>query len=197
MKALTLWQPWASLCVLPRPCDCGAPIVWRYGLWVHQESFGYTNMCRIPGSLFKAIPFKTIETRSWPAPPALIGQRIAIHAAKRRVDQVGCDVLNEAGWPIAIPQVPLGAVVGTAVLTDCVPIDDCGGYYESVVKVRRDNGTLWRCYVDRHPADADDVSDQLPFGDFAPGRWAWLLADAEPCDPIPVTGRQGVWNWES
>ena len=96
-----------------------------------------------------------------------------------------------------LPRTGLGAVVGTAVLTDCVPIDDCGGYYESVVKVRRDNGTLWRCYVDRHPADADDVSDQLPFGDFAPGRWAWLLADAEPCDPIPVTGRQGVWNWES
>lgn len=44
MKAVSLWQPWASLIA------CGA---------------------------------KTIETRSWPAPRTVVGQRIAIHAAKR------------------------------------------------------------------------------------------------------------------
>ena len=63
MKAITLWQPWASLCVIPRPID---PATF--------STFGGA----IP------LPFKTIETRSWPAPKSLIGQRIAIHAAKRK-----------------------------------------------------------------------------------------------------------------
>jgi hypothetical protein len=43
VKALPLWQPWASL------VEVGA---------------------------------KRIETRHWPAPAALLGQRIAIHATK-------------------------------------------------------------------------------------------------------------------
>jgi hypothetical protein len=40
------------------------------------------------------------------------------------------------------------------------------------------------------------IEDQLPYGDFAPGRWAWLLADIEPLDePVPAKGRQGIWEW--
>ena len=27
-----------------------------------------------------------------------------------------------------------------------------------------------------------DVTDQLPYGDFAPGRWAWLLTNVQPTD---------------
>jgi hypothetical protein len=44
VKALPLWQPWASLVAL--------------------------------------VGAKRVETRHWPAPPRLIGQRIAIHATK-------------------------------------------------------------------------------------------------------------------
>jgi len=36
-----------------------------------------------PWATAMAAGFKTIETRPWPAPKNLIGQRIAIHAAKR------------------------------------------------------------------------------------------------------------------
>lgn len=38
-----------------------------------------------------------------------------------------------------------------------------------------------------------DQSDQLPFGDFTPGRWGWMLTDPRPCDPVPCKGRQGVF----
>jgi len=210
MKALTLWQPWASLCVLPQPCSCGAPIVWHHGVWCHRESFGFTNTCRTPGQLLNARPFKTVETRSWCAPKALIGQRIAIHAAKKRPRDVWPDFRRDAEYPAELAPFydyeryveitessdgdscrhrwagPLGAVVGTAVLTDCIPmvgLDDS----------RTALAMIWR--PNQHPIWTD-VSDQLPFGVFAPGRWAWLLADAEPCDPYPAVGRQGIWNWE-
>ena len=41
------------------------------------------------------------------------------------------------------------------------------------------------------------VTEQLPFGDFAPGRYAWLLTDITPCNPQPAKGRQGLWDWEA
>jgi len=196
VKALTLWQPWASLCVLPRMLEGG------------------TATATGPFRVFNAGPFKTIETRSWPAPKALIGQRIAIHAAQRPVP--GVDQLGESdywydafgmwtetksmdGRNVITDPWPLGAVVGTAVLTDCVPIyhigqligGSGGALWPNIQINGRDLATLTDG-KDRH----DDVSDQRPFGDFAPGRWAWLLADAEQCEPIPATGRQGIWNWD-
>jgi hypothetical protein len=46
------------------------------------------------------------------------------------------------------------------------------------------------------PSWPDDVTDQLPFGDFTPGRYAWLLEDITPCDQVSAKGRQGLWNWQ-
>jgi len=197
VKALTLWQPWASLCVLRPMCD---------------DCSGTGRCCDTFGDNWEPCttchPFKTIETRSWPAPKALIGQRIAIHAAKRKpeIELIGewntglvtCfdgDVwwLDDQSQPVGqgFHQMPLGAVVGTAVLTDCVPMTV--GHPDATVvhlAMEKDRLTLCRNY------EQVDVSDQGPFGVFAPYRWAWLLADVEPCDPIPAVGRQGIWNWE-
>lgn len=158
MKALTLWQPWASLI---------------------------------------AIGVKTIETRSWAAPKSLIGQRIAIHAAKRPSDTEADfrfePVLHEHG--MCFVDLPLGAVLSTSLLVDCLPMIDAndpipmlGGF----VYVDPD-------FIQIH-ADADDsaptyIEDQLAYGDFRSGRWAWLLDDNEQLDkPLPATGRQGMWD---
>lgn len=50
---------------------------------------------------------------------------------------------------------------------------------------------------------AFEVSDQLPYGDFAPGRFAWLLDDVEPtterCPECwgevahPIEENRGCW----
>lgn len=45
-------------------------------------------------------------------------------------------------------------------------------------------------------ARGTDITDQLPIGDFTPGRYAWLLTDITPCDPVPAKGRQVLWEWE-
>lgn len=169
---------------------------------------------------------KTIETRDWTAPRSLIGQRIAIHAAatKRPVaellkaeafgelvdpgedDPFGVrparavlDAVRSAfGEPVDLP---LGAVVGTAVLAACVPmIDDQDGFCSGpqdpaciMLNARQQRARYWR----RGDRMGVDVTDQLPFGWFAGGRWAWVLADVEPFDePTPATGRQGLWEWK-
>ena len=38
----------------------------------------------------------------------------------------------------------------------------------------------------------EDLSDQLPFGDFTVGRFAWLLDNVRPIDPVPMKGAQGL-----
>lgn len=39
-----------------------------------------------------------------------------------------------------------------------------------------------------------EVSDQAPFGDWTPGRWAWSLQSPIPFnEPVPMRGRQGIW----
>lgn len=202
MKAITLWQPWATLI---------------------------------------AIGAKTIETRSWPAPPALYGQRIAIHAASKlpryhrfgpytcepcwtKVNHIAdcecddgispaCTRGSEASWVLtgdpegaATIDLPLGAIIATARLRACVPmIDVVAGTgpadhdaHQHALYIEPDNISI----VDRfayHDVPGREVSvvDQLPYGSYEPGRWAWLLDDIEELNkPIGFRGRQRVWNWD-
>lgn len=39
------------------------------------------------------------------------------------------------------------------------------------------------------------IEDERPYGDFTPGRYAWLLANVRPlAEPVPTKGRQGLWT---
>jgi hypothetical protein len=99
---------------------------------------------------------------------------------------------------------PLGAVVATCTLADVVPI--VTGRSRSILLeertlVVREERPPWSsastltAWVEIG-ARGEKVTDQLPFGDFTPGRYAWLLTDITPCDPVPAKGRQGLWNWQ-
>lgn len=192
MKAVSLWQPWASLIAL------GA---------------------------------KTIETRSWKAPGSLIGEQIAIAATasmppygKRYVSGITLSRDAWGFWRLTTPlgivdPVPLGAVVATAVLADCVPIheefcscDTRGGHGTYALAWSRGGGphvglfdTNGRGY--EHPAwtpsrldcgDSAHPRQQGPYGDYRCGRWAWLLEDVQPLtQPVPVKGKQRLWNWDA
>lgn len=181
MKALTIRQPWASLI---------------------------------------ALGVKTIETRSWRAPQSLIGQTIAIHAGKW-TPRIGAfagpihegpdggyeyamlrDRDGERPWKLWSPEgwmtLPLGAVVATATLAGCLPMvdNDTGN--------NRPKQNRYVYMLDDEAMAIDltltaerytSITDQLPYGDFAPGRWAWMLTNVQPCEPIPAKGKQGLWEW--
>lgn len=173
MKALTLTQPWASLVELGE---------------------------------------KWIETRSWRT-----GHRgpIAIHAGKRKAHDVR---LGDWRWqrdtsylwrPRAnraeIPEsyeVSTGAVVAIAFLVDVVPIVEIYDARDGrqVVAGARDLGalTLWEEWPPEvEDTTTRDVSDQLPFGDFTPGRHAWILKNIRPIDPVPASGALHLWEWDA
>ena len=127
---------------------------------------------------------KTIETRGWPPPRGLMGQQIAIHAAKaietadvrgRGRHHLIAAALNDPEWDKNIPR---GAVVCTAILDHAARVT--GPEHNGQVTV-----------ANKRWVKIDE------WGDFGPGRWLWFLRDVEPVDPpAPARGRQGFWNWE-
>lgn len=144
MKALTLTQPYASLV---------------------------------------AIGAKRIETRScgtnYRGP-------LAIHAAKG-LGPVGgpqglfdlclTDPFRSALWAAGLDLhapddgVPLGVIVATCRIAECVPVEHVDAIYSP-------------------------SRNERAFGDYSPGRFAWFLADivALP-EPIPARGLLGLWEW--
>lgn len=144
MKAISLWQPWASL-------------IGRG---------------------------KSIETRSWSTSHR---GPIAIHAAKRfTAEEVEtCEtapffhVLKDAGFAqldhnglYMRMMFPFGAIVATANLVDCV-----------------------RSEIIRPKLAALGQWDELAFGNYQTGRWAWIMSDIRPLkEPIRYTGRQQLFD---
>lgn len=223
--AISLHQPGATLCVTPAPL-------------LYPKPGGYVDWPMV----------KRFVTRSRPCPPKHIGQRIAIHAAKRVPDvdeggfgniggEFGIDFTKtifptEPGhpWhPLAVGDwyayqrpnppgrvetvfpLPLGAVAATAVVARSLPIlaldqDPSPGRDEWVPHIapaRFAGLVLWdypgeyiEC-VGRYGWKHADISDQLLYGDWTPGRWAWELTDVEPlAEPVPWKGRQGWFTVE-
>ena len=106
---------------------------------------------------------------------------------------------------------PLGAIVATCTLVDVVPIYRSSQWpydlQDQPAVVLADERWPIGVYPELVAFTAEtmaadepgvDVSDQLPYGLYEPGRYAWLLADVVPVDPpVPFKGGQGLTKtWE-
>lgn len=193
MKAISLHQPWATLLVTRQPLNVAD---------------------RVGGQTWPQPMVKRIETRSWPCPPAVIGERLAFHAtqtepwhALSQGDHIGKWRVKEDddgfyGYPIdadAVPvtRLPLGAIVGSGVVTASLPIYPAPTGPDEPdhpwVGFLGPSSRILACWqVDKHFPPLlswRDVSDQLPYGDFTPGRFAWIIEDAAP------TTERCPWCW--
>ena len=134
-----------------------------------------------PYATLIAIGAKRSETRSW---PTRYRGPLAIHAARVLEAQARAlcsrepfrSALARAGYngPDALP---LGAVVATCRLVDCLPTG---------------------AHADHPPAHLPPAdSAERAFGDYAPGRYLWLLEDVVSVSPPrPARGKQGFWEWQ-
>ena len=139
---------------------------------------------------------KVFETRSWKPPKNLIGQRIAIHAAKKNptreeIDNYPPSIRREMEklygftnwWEI----IPYGAIIATTTITGFFYVQEVVDVLVRVKGLRTDethNGTPGCLDIDM-------------FGDYSPGRYAWRLSDvSKETEPIPAKGKLGLWVWK-
>lgn len=186
MKALTLHQPHASLVAL---------------LVKSIETRSWATKYRGPLAIHAGRSESALHYPGWleehqgEAEPALMpfADRITMTHAHRH------------GVLKAVHDLPLGAIVATAPLVDVVPIVNVGE--EQAVRrieVGFSAGEPNLMLCDPHPdgepgVDFDasdfyvaDVTSQLPYGDFTPGRFAWLLEDIKPTtERCPACGGTG------
>lgn len=153
-----------------------------------------------PYATLIATGHKTIETRGW---YTNYRGKLAIHAGKNMKPVGGAkglkslclrqpyyDSIRQSGqsWVEAYAALPLGAIVATCTLVDCIPVED--------VEFHSDRTGAWK----RHTSGMIfATSQEFVFGDYSRhcGRFAWLLSDIKPlATPIPATGHQGLWNWD-
>lgn len=131
---------------------------------------------------------------------------------------------DRLAWPYRLPT---GAIVATATIVNCLPIVE----RTWPQNVTQDCLSIHAPGDDEYPRmlrwtpgqnEALNISDQLPYGDYTPGRYAYELADVRPvnhrcpacwgagvigavfcqtckgkttCHPVTVTGHQGWWWW--
>jgi len=94
---------------------------------------------------------------------------------------------------------------------------DEGDYPGRSVVVVHDDGVVMLDTADQHVID---ITSQKVYNDFAPGRFAWILSDVKPVEercplcwgegsrqvcplcraklvsnPVPASGRSGLWDW--
>lgn len=168
MKALTLWQPWASL---------------------------------------MALGVKWIETRSWSTSyrgwlaihAAARRPEIGLVLGDRVVGTLnGEPVLHGVATPLVTKALPLGSIVAAGRLVDVLPITDRWPDVHLLARLQRDapRERSRSMFLRRHEllgGEADGLcfvssdggrgytdgwaNDQIPFGDFTPGRFAWIFED--------------------
>lgn len=152
MKALTLHQPWAQ---------------------------------------FVALGVKTIETRSWSTD---YRGRLLIHAGAQRSHHgkfylfarcalIAGHITKERERAIRYMEIPFGAIVASCELVNVLPVLE--GTAELALAEPRpclvphgNELTMWT----GNGYEGWDVDDQLPYGDFTPGRYAWILEDIKPVE---------------
>lgn len=118
---------------------------------------------------------KRVETRHWPAPRTILGQRVGIHACVTRANLHFC---RTSPFNLYVPdetELPFGAIVATAVISACVEMTE-----SNIAKVRAER------------------PHEIAFGDWTPGRYAWVLKEvmplSRPVKRLPEWAGQGIFN---
>lgn len=135
-----------------------------------------------PWATLVAIGAKRIETRSW---RTSYRGSLAIHAAKGfpHWARETCDE-PEFAKELGSIYLPLGFVIAECRLISCIPTRELKTNRVIEVDYLAGCGDFYMSDLER------------TFGNYEPGRWAWLLADVKPLPwPVPAKGALGLWDW--
>ncbi len=157
-----------------------------------------------PWATLVAIGAKRIETRSWKTD---YRGPLAIHAAKG-FPKFARDICMYKPFVCALMEhdyatgyvnseipmllypdekpLPLGEIVATCQLVRVARIQ----HPPEKIQGWRWDGPDGKQY------EFELSNDEIAFGNYSPGRYAWMLDDIQPLsDPIPAKGKLGLWEW--
>jgi len=178
LKALTVWQPWASLLA-------GGQKKFETRSWATK----YRGPIAIHAGLGR---------------PILAVQKSVIAGGHRRLD---CDeniqredmlealvkafedyaTIPADGVMDYLDELPLGCIVATGVLVGCHEIDG--------IREMSCAPTEYGCWDCNNKSWIDPSDDDLMFGNWNVGNFAWEIKDIKRITPIPFKGQQGLWEW--
>ncbi len=143
---------------------------------------------------------KKVETRSW-HPSRELPLTVAIHASRampscwelfnhpkdcahyrESLKEIGCPVEFVRGmdrWRVDSAKLPRGAVLAVATLCRCV----------------RTNWLVKGTAASSFPGVGELTDRERAFGDYSPGRYAWMLGDVRRLpEPVPCRGNRMLWE---
>jgi activating signal cointegrator 1 len=173
MKCLSLWQPWASLLVhgTKRVETRGWETKHRGPLLIHAaKQLNYEQ-----GETCHREPFRS----------ALMS--LGMLTVGPPTEDLGplADMVAQQ----SVLKVVLGAIVGRVNMVECYRTEDVD-FDHSGLDVIPDH-PVWQ-YA---PGKLRLWHEQKAFGDYGPGRWAWLCTDFEAfAKPIPYWGKQRLFE---
>ena len=147
-----------------------------------------------PWASLIAVGAKTIETRSWATKYRGL---LAIHASKKITNEQLKLCANsvfkgalelDCNLPSNYLRSKLltGKVLATCKLIDCIQIPARIRGTNAPRNLMGDQGNIY-------PISLTEAT----FGDYTPGRYAWILGDIKPLsEPMPAKGYLGLWNWD-
>lgn len=172
MKAITLWQPWASLIA------CGAK---KY------ETRSWATNYRGPIAIHAAK--KDIYKIMGDLPFDVVSGVFAAFYQAYKIES-GSQKLME---------VTQGHIIATAELVDCLYIvNHPGTNIDRAKHILIGAESMTR---DKHHPDFGKyivpTEQEMLFGDWTPGRYAWELTNVKMLpEPVPVKGKQRLWEFE-
>lgn len=143
---------------------------------------------------------KRFETRSWQAPKHAIGRPIAIHAGKN-VEMIGW-LANEARYAAKLRLEVDAEMLGYRPMlyhilsaTNLTPTEFVASsiFHPGCVVAL---GILQECIPMTREFIAEQSPQEIEFGDWQVGRYAWRINSISRIVPIPARGAQGVWHWQ-
>jgi activating signal cointegrator 1 len=165
LRTLSLWQPYASLVA------CGAKTWETRGQRTHYRGrIGIASTASTPAAVRRSLRDSSARRG---------GGRYLFR------EHLG-DYSLEGESHGVVRALPQGVLLATAELADCVPMLGHEDPSPTGGSVRIDPPFLWWSDID---GDVEHIDDELPFGVWEPGRWAWRLEDVKP------TTERCPWCW--
>jgi hypothetical protein len=173
MKALTLYQPWATLVAV------GAKRI---------ETRSWSTKYRGPLAIHVS-KNKSQLNIAMEEPFASTLESILVSISSVQPKHFGCHG-QEKEYRILTENLHLGCVIATCELIDCRPTNQLD------FETYRNDPRADPAWCMGNYAWIIDKREQA-FGDYSPGRFMWFLANVKLLpEPIPARGAMGLWNWE-